>query len=36
MDSCGQALNRFGEQFKNDTVTVTGFTDFVWTEGRFE
>ena len=25
------SLNRFGEQFKNDTVTVTGFTGFALT-----
>ena len=30
------SLNRFGEQFKNDTVTVTGFTGFALTEGGFE
>ena len=30
------SLNRFGEQFKNDTVTVTGFPGFALTEGGFE
>ena len=30
------SVNRFGEQHKNDTVTVTGFTGFALTEGGFE
>ena len=25
-----------GERFKKDTVSVTGFTGFVWTKRRFE
>ena len=31
-----RALNHCGERFKKDTVSVTGFTGFVWTKGRFE
>ena len=36
-DSCGQAsLNHTGEQFlkTKSAVSVSGFTGFVWTEGR--
>lgn len=28
-------LNRPGERFQNNAVSVSGFTGFVWTEGRF-
>ena len=28
-------LKRSGERFQNNAVSVTGFTGFVWMEGRF-
>ena len=31
-----RVLNHCVERFKKDTVSVTGFTGFVWTKGRFE
>ena len=30
-----EALNHSGERLQNNTVLMTGFTGFVWTEGRF-
>ena len=30
-----EALNHSGERPQNNTVLMTGFTGFVWTEGRF-
>ena len=33
--SVDRALNRFGKRFQNNALSVTGFTGFVWMEGRF-
>ena len=30
-----EALNYYGDQLQNDADSVTKFTGFVWTEGRF-
>ena len=29
-----RALNRVGKRFQNNALSVTGFTGFVWMEGR--